>query len=65
MSHSIPLPTTPLGEVLTPELLIQHDEHIRNFLIFENIAFDPQRLAATPMTERQIKELLEELIGGD
>ena len=61
MSNSIPLPTTPLGEVLTPELLTKHTEHIRNFLIFENIPFDPNQLAATPMTERQIKELLEEL----
>ena len=50
-----------LGEVLTPELFAQHDEHIRNFLIFEHIAFDPNDLAATMMTERQIKELLEEL----
>ena len=65
MSNDIPLPTTPLGEVLTPELLAKHDEHIRNFLLFENILFDPQRLAATSMTERQIKELLEELASVD
>jgi len=50
-----------LGEVLTPELFLQHDEHIRNFLIFEHITFDPNDVAATLMTERQIKELLEEL----
>ncbi|HEY4720930.1 MAG TPA: hypothetical protein VII92_03735 [Anaerolineae bacterium] len=61
MSNSIPLRTTQLGEVLTPELLAKHAEHIRNFLIFENVPFDPHQLATTSMTERQIKELLEEL----
>ncbi len=50
-----------LGDVLTPELLAQHDESIRNFLIFEHIAFDPNDLAGTHMTERKIKEMLEEL----
>ncbi len=50
-----------LGDVLTPELLAQHDESIRNFLVFEHIAFDPNNLPETQMTERKIKELLEEL----
>ncbi len=50
-----------LGDVLTPELLAQHDESIRNFLIFEHIRFDPSNLPETQMTERKIKELLEEL----
>jgi hypothetical protein len=50
-----------LGEVLTPELLSQHDELIRNFLVFEHIAFDPDNLAGTEITERKIRELLEEI----
>jgi hypothetical protein len=50
-----------LGDVLTPELFAQHDELIRNFLIFEHIAFDPQRLPETQLTERKIRELLEEI----
>jgi hypothetical protein len=50
-----------LGEVLTPELFAKHAESIRNFLIFEQIAFDPSNLPETHVTERKIKELLEEL----
>ena len=50
-----------LGDVLTPEIVARHGESIRNFLIFEHIAFDPNDLLETQMTERKIKELLEEL----
>jgi hypothetical protein len=52
-----------LSEVLTPELILTHSEHIRDFLVLEGIRPDPQDLAATELTERQIKELLEELAG--
>jgi hypothetical protein len=50
-----------LGDVLTPELFEQHDELIRNFLVFEHIACDPQHLPETQLTERKIRELLEEI----
>jgi hypothetical protein len=50
-----------LGDVLTPQLFAQHDELIRNFLIFEHIDFDPQQLPETHLTERKIRELLEEI----
>jgi hypothetical protein len=50
-----------LGEVLTPELILAHSEHIHDFLVLEGVSPDPQDLAATQLTERQIKELLEEL----
>ncbi|GAB4114674.1 MAG: hypothetical protein Fur005_18400 [Roseiflexaceae bacterium] len=50
-----------LGEVLTPELISRHAEHIRDFLVMEGVTPDPQDLAQTLLSERQIKELLEEL----
>ncbi|MDZ4722139.1 MAG: hypothetical protein SH847_27060 [Roseiflexaceae bacterium] len=50
-----------LGEVLTPELILAYSEHIRDFLVLEGVRPDPNDLAATELTERQIKELLEEL----
>jgi hypothetical protein len=52
-----------LAEVLTPELLEQHHDHILDFLHLEGIAPDAQNLGATRLTDRQIKELLEELAG--
>jgi hypothetical protein len=52
-----------LSEVLTAELILTHSEHIQDFLVLEGIRPDPQDLAATELTERQIKELLEELAG--
>jgi hypothetical protein len=53
--------TVQLGEVLNATLFHQHDEDIRNFLIFNHIAFDASDLPATTLTHRQAKELLEEL----
>ncbi|HZY42275.1 MAG TPA: hypothetical protein VFF59_09785, partial [Anaerolineae bacterium] len=50
-----------LSDVLTPELFAQHDELIRNFLVFEHIPFDPQNLPDTQLTERKIRELVEEI----
>ncbi len=50
-----------LGDVLTPELFARHDELIRNFLVFEHIAFEPEQLPDTQITERKIRELLEEI----
>ncbi len=52
-----------LDEVLTAELLKQHASHIQDFLLLEGISPSPSGLAATQLTERQIKELLEELAG--
>ncbi len=50
-----------LGEVLTPELFAKHDELIRNFLVFEHISFAADNLPDTQITERKIRELLEEI----
>jgi hypothetical protein len=50
-----------LGDVLTPELFTQHDELIRNFLVFEHIPFDTNNLPDTQLTERKIRELVEEI----
>jgi len=50
-----------LGEVLTPELLAQHAELICNFLVFEHIPFDAANLPDTQLTERKIRELVEEI----
>lgn len=52
-----------LAEVLTAELLAQHRDHILDFLHLEGIAPHPTDLGATVLSERQIKELLEELAG--
>lgn len=53
--------TIRIDEVLTPELIATHSEHIRDFLTQEGIAADQHNLGATAMSERKIKELLEEL----
>lgn len=58
---TIPHLTVKLGEVLNAELFREHDEDIRNFLIFNQIACDPANLPAAELTHRQAKELLEEL----
>ena len=58
---TIPQLTVKLGEVLNTELFRQHDEDIRNFLVFNHIPFDPGRLTDVELTHRQAKELLEEL----
>ena len=50
-----------LGDVLTPELFAKHDELIRNFLVFEHIPFDANNLPETHLTERKIRELVEEI----
>lgn len=51
-----------LAEILTPELLMKHDQHIRDFLAMEGISPAPD-LGDTLLSDRQIKELLEELAG--
>jgi hypothetical protein len=58
---TIPNLTVQLGEVLNAELFRRYDDDIRNFLIFNQIAFDASHLPATELTHRQAKELLEEL----
>jgi len=50
-----------LGDVLTPDLLARHAETIANFFVFEHIDFDPEQLAETTLTERKLRELLEDL----
>ena len=50
-----------LSEVVTPEMLERNREHIRDFMLQEGITADETDLGATVMTERQVKELLEEL----
>lgn len=50
-----------LREVITPELFAQHREHIHDFLLQEGIDHDPDDLLSTEVSERQVKELLEEL----
>ena len=50
-----------LGDVLSPSLIDANHEHIRDFLLQEGIALDPEQLAATEVSERQVKELLAEL----
>ncbi len=47
--------------MLNTELFRRYDEDIRNFLIFNHIAFDAGNLPVTELTHRQAKELLEEL----
>ncbi len=53
-----------LDEVLSPQLMATHQEHIRDFLLQEGIAPDPDDLGATVVTERQLKELMAELATG-
>jgi len=51
-----------LDEILTADLLALHEAHIRDFLALEWITpADP--LGATLLSDRLIKELLEELAG--
>ncbi len=58
---TLPQLTVKLGEVLNAQLFRRYDEDIRNFLIFNHISFDPDRLADAELTHRQAKDLLEEL----
>jgi hypothetical protein len=51
-----------LAEILTPELLSKHDQHIRDFLAMEGVT-PASPLGDTLLSDRQIKELLEELAG--
>ncbi len=53
--------TVRLDEVLSPQLLAENADHIRDFLLMEGITPDPDDLAATVVTERQLKELMAEL----
>ena len=50
-----------LNELMRPQMLEQHREHVIAFLEQEGIAFDPDRIGETEMSERQVKELMEEL----
>lgn len=50
-----------LNEVMPAAMIEQHHEHIRDFLAQEGISEHPDDLAATELSERQVKELLEEL----
>lgn len=50
-----------LGEVIPEPMIAQHRQHIRDFLLQEGIVEHPDDLAATAMSERQVKELLEEI----
>ena len=58
---TIPQLTVTLGEILNADLFRVYDEDVRNFLVFNHIAFDPQNLPAASLTHRQAEELLEEL----
>ncbi len=58
---TIPQLTVKLGEVLNADLFSRYDEDIRNFLVFNQVPFDPGQLADAELTHRQAKELLEEL----
>ena len=58
---TIPPLTVKLSEILNTELFRKYDEDIRNFLVFNQIPFDPGQLGETALTQRQAKELLEEL----
>lgn len=51
-----------LNEILTPELLTEYAQHIRDFLLLEGIKPAPE-LGETLLSERLIKELIEELAG--
>ncbi len=53
--------TVKLSDVIPPRMLEQHREHIQDFLLQEGIEPAQQELGDTSMTERQVKELLEEL----
>ncbi len=50
-----------LRDVIPQHMLEEHHEHIQDFLLQEGIRPDEQDLGATLMSERQVKELLEEL----
>lgn len=56
--------TVKLREVIPTPMLEQHHEHIRDFLLQEGIKINEMELGATVVTERQVKELLEELASG-
>ena len=58
---TIPPLTVKLSEILNKELFRKYDEDIKNFLMFNQIPFDPGHLGETALTQRQAKELLEEL----
>lgn len=50
-----------LDEVLSPALLAENADHIRDFLLQEGVSHNPADLGASVMTERQLKELMAEL----
>ena len=50
-----------LDEVVPPQMIEKHRQHIVDFLLQEGITTDTEDLGATEMSERQVKELLEEL----
>lgn len=50
-----------IADVLSPDLLAVHHDHIRDFLWQEGITPDASEIGATQLNERQLKELLAEL----
>lgn len=50
-----------IDEVLTSDLIAANEEHIRDFLEQEGIGVHAEGVAATEVSERQVKELLAEL----
>lgn len=50
-----------LGEVIPPHMQEAHRDHIIAFLEQEGIPIHADDLGATKISERQVKELLEEL----
>lgn len=53
-----------LDDVIPAAMQEANRDHIRDFLEQEGIAADEDDLGATIMSERQVKELLEELASG-
>jgi hypothetical protein len=51
-----------LGEVIPQQMQARHREHIIAFLEQEGIPINSADLGATEIGERQVKELLEELV---
>jgi hypothetical protein len=53
-----------LSEILPPALLLRHADHIRDYLELEGVT-PAAELGETLLSERKLKELLEELVEVD
>ena len=53
-----------LSEILPPALLMRHADHIRDYLELEGVT-PAAELGETLLSERKLKELLEELVEAD